>query len=87
MEQFAQVCFPTPLNLDRKKDLQTTSKRLAEKKTAKFEKNITRRGLIPQSSKKEEWEPAHIVLVLFAVLVVLSFVYQVVRMAINGGMY
>ncbi|CAA2962594.1 stress-associated endoplasmic reticulum 2-like [Olea europaea subsp. europaea] len=65
----------------------TTSKRLAEKKTAKFEKNITRRGLIPQSSKKEEWEPAHIVLVLFAVLVVLSFVYQVVRMAINGGMY
>ncbi|CAA3009501.1 probable stress-associated endoplasmic reticulum [Olea europaea subsp. europaea] len=62
----------------------TTSKRLAEKKTAKFEKNITRRGLAPQSSKKEEWEPALMVLVLFAVLILLSFIYQVVRMAING---
>lgn len=48
--------------------LQTTSKRLSERKIAKFEKNITRRGL-PFSSKKA-FEPAHIVLVLFAVLII-----------------
>lgn len=48
---------------------QTTSKRLAERKVAKFEKNITRRGLNPLTGKNK-MEPAHIVLALFAVLVV-----------------
>uniref|UniRef100_A0A3Q7IS57 CASP-like protein n=1 Tax=Solanum lycopersicum TaxID=4081 RepID=A0A3Q7IS57_SOLLC len=62
----------------------TTSKRLAERKVAKFEKNITRRGLNPLTGKNK-MEPAHIVLALFAVLVVGSFVFQVVKMAINGG--
>ncbi|GFP80484.1 hypothetical protein PHJA_000191800, partial [Phtheirospermum japonicum] len=50
---------------------QTVSKRLAEKKVAKFEKNITRRGVGPISANKG-FEPAHIVLILFAVLVVAS---------------
>ncbi|KAL6567555.1 hypothetical protein OROGR_001223 [Orobanche gracilis] len=62
----------------------TVSKRLAEKKVAKFEKNITRRGVGAVSSNKE-FEPAHIVLILFAVLVVASFIFQVVRMAVSGG--
>ncbi|PIN02283.1 putative membrane protein [Handroanthus impetiginosus] len=64
--------------------MQTVSKRLAEKKVAKFEKNITRRGAGSVSSKKG-FEPAHVVLILFAVLVVVSFIYQIVRMAIVGG--
>ncbi|KAG6416437.1 hypothetical protein SASPL_123867 [Salvia splendens] len=64
---------------------QTVSKRLAEKKVAKFEKNISRRGVGPISSNKTALEPAHVVLILFAVLVVASFIFQVVRMAINGG--
>ncbi|KAK6149646.1 hypothetical protein DH2020_017171 [Rehmannia glutinosa] len=64
--------------------IETVSKRLAEKKVAKFEKNITKRGIGSVSSKKE-FEPAHIVLILFAVLVVASFIFQVVRMAIRGG--
>ncbi|KAL0443038.1 UNVERIFIED_CONTAM: hypothetical protein Slati_2026500 [Sesamum latifolium] len=63
----------------------TVSKRLAGKKVAKFEKNITRRGAGPLSSKKPSFEPAHIVLILFAVLVISSFIFQVVRMALNGG--
>ncbi|KAL6520470.1 hypothetical protein OROHE_017058 [Orobanche hederae] len=54
----------------------TVSKRLAEKKVAKFEKNITRRGVGAVSSNKG-FEPAHIVLILFAVLVVASF--EIVR--------
>ncbi|KAL8033000.1 hypothetical protein ABFX02_13G134500 [Erythranthe guttata] len=62
----------------------TVSKRLAEKKVAKFEKNVTRRGLGSASSKKG-FEPAHIVLILFAVLVVASFIFQVVRMAMSDG--
>ncbi|MCD9642808.1 hypothetical protein HAX54_029827 [Datura stramonium] len=62
----------------------TTSKRVAERKVAKFEKNITRRGLDPLAGKNK-LEPAHIVLALFAVLVIGSFVFQVVKMAINGG--
>ncbi|KAJ8526216.1 hypothetical protein K7X08_028693 [Anisodus acutangulus] len=48
---------------------QTTSKRVAERKVAKFEKNITRRGLNPLTGKNK-MEPAHIVLALFAVLVI-----------------
>lgn len=38
---------------------------------AKFEKNISRRGVGPPSSK-HPFEPAHVVLILFAVLVVAS---------------
>lgn len=38
---------------------------------AKFEKNISRRGVGPLSSKTP-FEPAHVVLILFAVLVVAS---------------
>ncbi|KAL6546851.1 hypothetical protein OROMI_022572 [Orobanche minor] len=62
----------------------TVSKRVAEKKVAKFEKNITRRGVGAVSSNKG-LEPAHIVLILFAALVVASFIFQVVRMAVSGG--
>ncbi|CAA0818001.1 Ribosome associated membrane protein RAMP4 [Striga hermonthica] len=63
----------------------TVSKRLSEKKVAKFEKNITRRGTGASGSSKNGFEPAHIVLILFAVLVVASFIFQVVRMAISDG--
>ncbi|KAL1537241.1 hypothetical protein AAHA92_29776 [Salvia divinorum] len=60
----------------------TVSKRVAEKKVAKFEKNISRRGA---GSSKTALEPAHVVLILFVVLAVASFIFQVVRMAMNGG--
>ncbi|KAG9145937.1 hypothetical protein Leryth_022982 [Lithospermum erythrorhizon] len=38
-------------------------------------------------SNKKSFDPAHIVLVLFAILLVGSFVFQVVRMAIYGGIF
>ncbi|KAG6383399.1 hypothetical protein SASPL_144731 [Salvia splendens] len=60
----------------------TVSKRVAEKKVAKFEKNISRRG---GASNKTALEPSHIALILFVVLAVASFIFQVVRMAMNGG--
>lgn len=33
--------------------LQTTSKRLADRKSAKFQKNITKRGLVPETTVKK----------------------------------
>jgi len=32
---------------------QTTSRRLADRKTAKFQKNITRRGSVPETTVKK----------------------------------
>ncbi|WMV23673.1 hypothetical protein MTR67_017058, partial [Solanum verrucosum] len=46
----------------------TTSKRVAEKKVAKFEKNITKRGILQNQRGNKGLEPIHIFLVLFAVL-------------------
>nr|XP_019068859.1 uncharacterized protein LOC101259735 [Solanum lycopersicum] len=64
----------------------TTSKRVAEKKVAKFEKNITKRGILQNQRGNKGLEPIHIFLVLFAVLFIGSFIFQVVRMALNGGL-
>ncbi|PHT99538.1 hypothetical protein BC332_29326 [Capsicum chinense] len=77
-EKMMMICFSFSFKI-----CQTTSKRVAERKVAKFEKNITRRGL--NITGKNKMEPAHIVLALFAVLVIGSFIFQVVKMAINGG--
>ncbi|CAH1429573.1 unnamed protein product [Lactuca virosa] len=60
----------------------TTSKRVAEKKVAKFEKNITKRGLGPMASKKMKTELY--VLAFFVVVVVGSFIFQIVRLALTG---
>ncbi|XP_075103016.1 uncharacterized protein LOC142177637 isoform X2 [Nicotiana tabacum] len=47
----------------------TTSKRVAERKVAKFEKIITKRGILHlDRDKKGGLEPIHVFLVLFAVL-------------------
>lgn len=62
--KMTMICYFFPFKI-----CQTTSKRVAERKVAKFEKNITRRGLNPLTGKNK-MEPAHIVLALFAVLVV-----------------
>ncbi|KAL3850950.1 hypothetical protein ACJIZ3_012832 [Penstemon smallii] len=64
----------------------TVSKRLAEKKVAKFEKNITKRGTGPMPPKKT-FDPEQFVIILFAVLMVASFIFQMVRMAIYGGIF
>ncbi|KAK9989724.1 hypothetical protein SO802_029963 [Lithocarpus litseifolius] len=35
---------------------QTTSKRLSERKVAKFQKNITKRGLVPETTSKKGYD-------------------------------
>ncbi|KAL4562530.1 hypothetical protein LXL04_034737 [Taraxacum kok-saghyz] len=59
----------------------TTSKRLAEKKVAKFEKNITKRGLGPVASKKIKTELY--VLAFFIVVVVGSYCYTTARLRLT----
>ncbi|PON90261.1 Stress-associated endoplasmic reticulum protein, partial [Trema orientale] len=66
----------------------TTSKRLAEKKVAKFQKNITKRGAVPESSSKKGYEyPVGPILLGFFIFVVIgSSLFQIIRTATSGGM-
>ncbi|XP_022142584.1 probable stress-associated endoplasmic reticulum protein [Momordica charantia] len=67
----------------------TTSKRVAERKVAKFEKNISKRGLVPEqaSSKKGYDYPVGPILLGFFLFVVIgSFLFQIIRTATSGGM-
>ncbi|GJU60434.1 ribonuclease H-like domain-containing protein, partial [Tanacetum coccineum] len=69
--QFADIFtkrLPSALFEEFRSSLSTTSKKLAEKKVAKFEKNITKRGLGPMASKKIKTELY--VLAFFTVVVV-----------------
>ncbi|KAM6601890.1 hypothetical protein CsatA_021499 [Cannabis sativa] len=51
----------------------TTSKRLADKKVAKFQKNITKRGAVPETStKKGNDYPVGPILLGFFVFVVIG---------------
>ncbi|KAJ4847688.1 hypothetical protein Tsubulata_020651 [Turnera subulata] len=66
----------------------TTSKRLAEKKVAKFQKNITRRGSVPETSTKKgnDYPVGPIVLGFFIFVVIGSSLFQIIRTATSGGM-
>ncbi|GKC44933.1 ribonuclease H-like domain-containing protein, partial [Tanacetum coccineum] len=73
--QFADIFtkrLPSALFEEFRSSLSTTSKKLAEKKVAKFEKNITKRGLGPMASKKIKTELY--VLAFFTVVVVGSWI-------------
>ncbi|KAI9379936.1 hypothetical protein POPTR_016G008600v4 [Populus trichocarpa] len=65
----------------------TTSKRLSERKVAKFQKNITRRGSVHETSTKKGYDyPVGPVLLGFLVFVVIgSFPFQIIRAATSGG--
>lgn len=66
----------------------TTSRRFADRKVEKFEKNIKKRGLVPDStSKKGNSYPVGPVLLGFFVFVVIgSSLFQIIRTATSGGM-
>ncbi|XVE87650.1 hypothetical protein DITRI_Ditri19aG0004800 [Diplodiscus trichospermus] len=65
----------------------TTSKRLAERKVARFEKNITKRGSLESSTKKGYGYPVGPVLLgLFVFVVVGSSLFQIIRTATSKGM-
>ncbi|CAM8989671.1 unnamed protein product [Rhodiola kirilowii] len=66
----------------------TTSKRLAEKKVAKFQKNITKRGTVPETSTKKgsDYPVGPIVIGFFVFVVIGSSLFQIIRTATSGGM-
>ncbi|CAM8911941.1 unnamed protein product [Rhodiola kirilowii] len=66
----------------------TTSKRLAEKKVAKFQKNITKRGAVSETSTKKgsDYPVGPIVIGFFVFVVIGSSLFQIIRTATSGGM-
>ncbi|CAM8908010.1 unnamed protein product [Rhodiola kirilowii] len=66
----------------------TTSKRLAEKKIAKFQMNITKRGAVPETSTKKgsDYPVGPIVIGFFVFVVIGSSLFQIIRTATSGGM-
>uniref|UniRef100_A0A2P2QPU0 Stress-associated endoplasmic reticulum protein 2-like n=1 Tax=Rhizophora mucronata TaxID=61149 RepID=A0A2P2QPU0_RHIMU len=66
----------------------TTSKRLAERKVAKFQKNISKRGSIESTTKKGYDYPVGPILLGFFIFVVVgSSLFQIIRMATGGGIF
>uniref|UniRef100_A0A803NYP2 Uncharacterized protein n=1 Tax=Cannabis sativa TaxID=3483 RepID=A0A803NYP2_CANSA len=68
--------------------MRTTSKRLADKKVAKFQKNITKRGAVPETSTKKgnDYPVGPILLGFFVFVVIGSSLFQIIRTATSGGM-
>lgn len=66
----------------------TTSKRLAERKSSKFQKNVHKRGQVPETTlkKKNPYPVGPMVLGLFVFVVIGSAVLQIFRTATSGGM-
>ncbi|KAF0924733.1 hypothetical protein E2562_014536 [Oryza meyeriana var. granulata] len=66
----------------------TTSRRLADRKTAKFQKNITKRGSVPETTVKKgnDYPVGPLVLGFFIFVVIGSSLFQIIRMATSGGM-
>ncbi|KAM0824413.1 hypothetical protein ACQ4PT_070215 [Festuca glaucescens] len=66
----------------------TTSRRVADRKIARFEKNITKRGSVPETVKKgNDYPVAPIVLGFFVFVVVGSSLFQIIRTASSGGIF
>ncbi|KAL0925962.1 hypothetical protein M5K25_004340 [Dendrobium thyrsiflorum] len=66
----------------------TTSRRLADKKIAKFQKNITKRGSVPETTVKKgnDYPVGPIVIGFFVFVVIGSSLFQIIRTATSGGM-
>nr|XP_043606334.1 stress-associated endoplasmic reticulum protein 2-like [Erigeron canadensis] len=66
----------------------TTSKRLADRKVERFEKNIKKRGSVPETTtkKKDSYPVGPMVLCFFVFVVIGSSLVQIIRTATSGGM-
>lgn len=66
----------------------TTSRRLADMKSAKFQKNILKRGQVPETTvkKSSSYPVGPVVLGLFIFVVVGSAILQIFRTATSGGL-
>lgn len=67
---------------------QTTSRRLADRKVERFEKNITKRGAVPETTAKKgsQYPVGPILLGFFVFVVIGSSLFQIIRTATSGGM-
>ncbi|KAL8106475.1 uncharacterized protein LOC141676832 [Apium graveolens] len=66
----------------------TTSKRLSDRKVQRFQKNITKRGAVPEtvSKKGDNYPVGPILLGFFVFVVVGSSLFQIIRTATSRGM-
>ncbi|XP_021632161.1 uncharacterized protein LOC110629484 [Manihot esculenta] len=66
----------------------TTSRRLADRKVEKFEKNITKRGAVPETTTKKgkDYPVGPVLLGFFVFVVIGSSLFQIIRTATSGGM-
>ncbi|KAK7368427.1 hypothetical protein VNO80_10452 [Phaseolus coccineus] len=66
----------------------TTSRRFADRKVEKFEKNITKRGFVPDTTSKKgkDYPVGPLLLGFFVFVVIGSSLFQIIRTATSGGM-
>ncbi|KAJ4710823.1 stress-associated endoplasmic reticulum protein 2-like [Melia azedarach] len=66
----------------------TTSKRLAVRKVDRFQKNITKRGAVPETTTKKgkDYPVGPVLLGFFVFVVIGSSLFQIIRTATSGGM-
>ncbi|KAI6686704.1 hypothetical protein NL676_032617 [Syzygium grande] len=66
----------------------TTSRRFADRKVDRFEKNITKRGAVPETTVKkgQDYPVGPILLGFFIFVVIGSSLFQIIRTATAGGM-
>ncbi|PON50686.1 Stress-associated endoplasmic reticulum protein [Parasponia andersonii] len=66
----------------------TTSRRLADRKVEKFEKNITKRGTVLETTakKSKDYPVGPLLLGFFIFVVIGSSLFQIIRTAASGGM-
>ncbi|XP_047308487.1 stress-associated endoplasmic reticulum protein 2-like [Impatiens glandulifera] len=65
----------------------TTSRRLADRKVEKFDKNIKRRGAVPETTAKKgnSYPVGPVVLGFFIFVVIGSSLFQIIRTATTGA--
>ncbi|KAG6582010.1 Stress-associated endoplasmic reticulum protein 2 [Cucurbita argyrosperma subsp. argyrosperma] len=66
----------------------TTSRRLADRKVERFEKNILKRGAVPETTTKKgkDYPVGPLLLGFFVFVVIGSSLFQIIRTATGGGM-
>ncbi|KAH0754391.1 hypothetical protein KY290_024661 [Solanum tuberosum] len=74
-------------NIDLGLERDTTSRRLADRKVERFEKNITKRGAVPETTAKKgsQYPVGPILLGFFVFVVIGSSLFQIIRTATSGG--
>ncbi|KAG6597676.1 stress-associated endoplasmic reticulum protein 2-like [Cucurbita pepo subsp. pepo] len=66
----------------------TTSRRFADRKVERFEKNILKRGAVPETATKKgkDYPVGPLLLGFFVFVVIGSSLFQIIRTATGGGM-